>query len=131
MYIVDNGVVSGGYQGLYIYTSGHVTLAYTDAHNNDNTGIQINNAYSPSAPKNVAINDVIANDNNGCGLDVESYGHISIKGIEVYGNYNGYGAYLENRFGTGNVTITSSKYIPNNSFNESALTGLGLSLIHI
>ena len=60
MYINNNGIVSGGFQGLYIYTSGEVKLAYIEAHSNDNTGIQINNAYSPSAPKNVAINDVRA-----------------------------------------------------------------------
>lgn len=62
----------------------------------------------------VTINDITIDTTTGVGLTVNTTGNIVLKNVQSNNNNNS-GAEIDNTAGTGNVTITNSKFINNNT----------------
>ncbi len=89
------------FMGLNAFTDGNITVSNVTANGNDDTGANL------FATGNIVINGTNEFNNNGLGLYVESESNITLSNVSA--NYNDYnGAWLDNTYGSGNVTITNS-----------------------
>ncbi|MFN8410896.1 MAG: hypothetical protein U0Z26_00775 [Anaerolineales bacterium] len=91
------GYGNNGATGLEVHTKGAITLNNMNAYNNAN-GFILDNRYSGTAtPQNVTINGTDHNFtwNAGNGLEVYSYGMITLNNVNANNNGN-YGVLLEN-----------------------------------
>ena len=115
--IEDNG-------GLKAYSNGKITLGYAVAENNNGDGFYLTNTYSPTKQM-VDITEVEAYQNVWTGLDVLSWGAITVKGIRSEEN-NIHGAYLFNDFteAIGAVTVTTTYTWTENSLSKNDDSGL-------
>jgi hypothetical protein len=92
-------------RGVYLVSSGPVTVNKTLAVSNNQTNIQINNL---TGTGNVTLNAITVNSSAaGYGLDVDTKGAILITGINAISNKLD-GVNLQNSSGTANVTIINS-----------------------
>jgi hypothetical protein len=90
--------------GLVIYSNGAVTLHnITSIGNSSGSGLTVINPYlGPTLPQNVTLTGFgIFNQNSDAGLDIETYGAITLTAVTADGN-GSYGAYLNN-YGTGSI----------------------------
>ena len=119
--------------GLSVYSKGPITLNSISANQSTNagaTGAILNNlASTPLSPQNVTItgtNDFGSND--GDGLDIQTYGAISLNNVTSNYSVNGSGASLNNSTGTTakTVTLTGTNGFNNNHVNGLSILSLGL-----
>jgi hypothetical protein len=122
--------VSG--EGVYIYSNGPVSLSNITAYGNQGgNGLEI---YAGGA---VSVTNVTSSNNIGDGIYVVAPGAITITNpIVEYNTTAGYGVYLNNTTGTGNVTVQRSgtqcaPYYPTCSIyqNRSGTNGQGLYIL--
>jgi hypothetical protein len=95
----DNNSVNG----IYIVTSGTITLAGVEANENTGSGLYLQNT-SGTNPRDITVMNTTINNNGGNGLEVYSNGSILLKGVEADGNTQ-VGILVNNTTGSGNVTI--------------------------
>ncbi len=108
----NNNVLS---DGLYVWSNGAITLNGVTADlNGSYYGVELYNSGAASA-KNVTLTGTLEfNDNGNTGLVIWSTGALSLNNIDAIGN-NGYGAYLDNRYGVLGVTLTGVNVFSENS----------------
>jgi hypothetical protein len=117
--------------GLEVRTNGAITAAGLWAESNGGPGVYLRNYYSgPSSPQNVTLNGV--NDfhlNGSTGLEVQSYGAITISNLNANDN-GGHGAYLDNYRGNAltpkNVRLTGSSAFYGNGDSGLIIDSLGV-----
>jgi len=126
MWFNDNGWdLTPNKPGLQAVSYGSISFSYIDAHHNNGWGLAIVNEFGPYI-RNVSVRDVYISDNWSDGLYVGTLGSITIKGIDSHNN-GGYGAYLDNRGGGLNVTVTTTSNHPSNHFSDNSVTGLDIA----
>ena len=124
-----------GFDGLYIRTTGAVSLKSITSSFNDNRGVNIENRGSLLKPQNVTISGSnVFNGNDNIGLRILSYGAVALSGITANDNgqtdSSGYGVFVDNRAynGTllGSILITRKPvtFTGNNIFNNNYSGGL-------
>ncbi len=154
----DNGQGELG-DGLQILSRGDVRLLDVTANLNLESGVQMSNGFG-GAVANVSVERGQFNDNGLAGLELGSRGDISISGVSVHrnatlggsssgvsgieafsdgnitlsdvtadDNYGG-GAYLNNRAGTGGISVESSTF-NSNSHGLAAYSNGNISLIGV
>ena len=111
--------------GLNILTKGAVTVAFFQARDNWNTGIQIDadggtGAVSVTGTSNNWENMI---KNRGDGINISAKGNITISKIHASSNRY-HGATLDNHTGTGNVTLTDT-WFDNNTHYGLNINTLG------
>ena len=104
-----NGNYSGG---LKVISKGTITISNLTASFNFNKGVSLDNIASGTAlPQNVTITGTSnTNNNTSAGLDVGTYGTISIGSITANGN-GGSGVSLNNSGGTTPKAVTLTGYV--------------------
>ncbi|MEX2160907.1 MAG: hypothetical protein WD751_03240 [Anaerolineales bacterium] len=96
--------------GLEIYSWGAITVNNIFSSDNGGYGAYLQNDYAGTAAVTVngtagfAVGTGGFFSNGASGLEVYSRGAVTLKDIDSYGN-GGYGLYVDNRGGTGNVTL--------------------------
>jgi hypothetical protein len=117
--------------GLIAYSNGPISLnSVTASGNLGDNGATINNTYGgTSAPQNVAITGTnVFSNNYYSGLDVSTYGSISLNSLTASGNGTsasvGYGAYLTNQFASTLLPLKSITFTGTNVFNDNYDSGL-------
>lgn len=106
---------SGTGSGVVIQSRGAITLTAVNGYTNAGDGINLSNeTASSSQPVTIKTTTYFYNDvssNAGNGLVITSKGNVSVTGIYGYnasdGSNNGR-IYIDNRFGTGTVSLTST-----------------------
>jgi len=150
---LNNVSVTASDYGAYIYTDsntsggGMVTVTGGDFTDNNSTGLTIGDDgynvwwdYNPGGyfwgydiygpvTGNVSVNNSTFSENyagsgNGNGLEVYSYGNITLDQVNTYENYYD-GAYLDNTSGSGYIRVTNNSIFSDNGLSESS--GIGLS----
>ena len=114
----NNG--NGGDDGLFVSSSGNVTMADVVATGNKGDGVQVTNYYSTTSAA-VTINGTnVFTGNNGTGLLIDSKGNVSLNNVTTNTN-TANGVNIENYTSTSNaiVTITGA-----NSFSGNTNDGL-------
>ncbi len=99
--VVINGGVFNGYlqdNGLQVYSNGTITVSNLVAEDNDVDGIILNNAYDTSGAKGITINRTWVYSNGDIGLEADSYGSITVNGIDAQENTD-VGVDLDNTYG--------------------------------
>jgi hypothetical protein len=125
---VGNVTINGGnfsYQnrGLLVHSKGTITVNDVVAEYNTNSGITLENTGDTTGAKGITIARTAVN-YNGTGLDVYSYGLITVNKIDARGN-TGIGVQLNNNFTATvypnkGVTILSSNGVNNLSGNGNS-----------
>ncbi|MCZ2126176.1 MAG: hypothetical protein LC099_00185 [Anaerolineales bacterium] len=119
--------------GLQVLSKGAIKININDANisNNGGDGWNLNNHFSGAkggitltAPAGVQDRVFSFSNNSGDGIYIESFGAISIAGLDANNN-GGVGAHLKNDFvgSTGTVTLIAPA-IGSNSFNDNGKDGL-------
>ncbi len=125
--ITNSGYTLGGYDNLYLVSTGNVTLSYVNADNCAAGGAGCVGARlgEPSAPigGNVTISSSTFNANKSRGLLVYAKGALKLTGITANGN-TADGAYLDNRGGLSTLYPTAS--ITNGTFLSNGNCGVQL-----
>lgn len=109
----DNAQTGGNY-GLRILSNGAITLSdvWADANGDEGTtqtgqGAYISTEYASNAPVNITASHF--NNNYGNGLTIEASGAVTLRDLEASSNLNsGYGLKVNNTYGNGSVTLSSS-----------------------
>ena len=99
--VVINGGAFNGYlqdYGLQVYSNGTITVSDLVAEDNDIDGIILTNTYDTTGAKGITINRTWVYSNGGVGLAVDSYGLITVNGINALEN-TGLGVDLDNTYG--------------------------------
>jgi hypothetical protein len=99
--VVINGGAFNGYlqdTGLHVYSNGTITVSDLTAEDNDIDGILLTNTYDITGAKGITINRTWVYSNGGKGLEADSYGVITINGIQSQEN-TGRGVDLDNTYG--------------------------------
>jgi hypothetical protein len=119
--------------GLSVYSKGPITLNNVSASQSTTAGAigaSLNNLASlPGSPKNITITGTNNfNDNNSDGLDIQSYGVISLSNVTSDYSINGSGASLDNSTGTTpeSVMLTGSNEFYGNHVNGLSILSRGL-----
>jgi hypothetical protein len=126
----NNGGDVGG-TGLMIHSKGTITLANLYAENNNGSGVILDNTASITGLANITLTGVNTFNNNydGNGLEVNSYGTISVANINAYDNQGasgGFGAYFDN-YQSGLGPIKPIILSGNNTFEQNGWTGLDIA----
>lgn len=108
-----------GNHGIAITTSGNVALDNVQAQNSDLSGAYIDNTAGTGNVTISGTNNFSNNDN--MGLLIYSKGNVSANNITANNNAIESGMYVNNTFGTGNVTLTGT-----NTFNNNNNKGLDI-----
>ncbi len=97
--------LNGG-NGLYVHSQGPVSVAVQRAYGNDGSGISIETqgAVSVSSPSANRWAEIIKNENGG--LSVTTKANITLVNLVIDSNEQ-YGAVLNNKIGSGNISITN------------------------
>jgi putative surface-exposed virulence protein len=102
--------------GIVIQSKGAITLTAVDGYSNAVDGINLSNETAPSSQP-VTIKNTSSDVNNdmgynsGVGLVITSRGNVSVTGIYSYNDWGGLKnsrIFIDNRFGTGTVSLTST-----------------------
>ncbi len=124
-----------GFDGLYIRTTGAVSLKSITSSFNDNRGVNIENRGSLLKPQNVTLSGInVINGNDNTGLRILSYGAVSIASLTASDNgqtdSSGYGVFVDNRAYNGTLVgsvLVSRKpvtFTGNNTLNNNYTCGL-------
>jgi len=123
-----NTFSDNGWTGLWVESKLTITACKLIAESNDFWGVVLKNTFSgPASPQNVTVNGfATANDNGRTGLEVTSYGAITVTNVAAARNgltgTPGYGASLDNATGATSprgITINGA-----NTFEDNAEAGL-------
>ena len=106
--------------GVNIDTNGAVTINTLTTNNNADWGLYLDQTGAPDSLKAIALNLLNANGNGLDGVNVQSKGNITVNTFFTTGNDNG--LLLDNRSGTGSVTLLSTLGI---KVNVSAANRMG------
>ena len=93
-------------EGVNIETKGAVTVNTLTTNNNTGWGFYLDQTGAPDSLKAIALNLLNANGNGLDGVNVQSKGNITVNTFFTTGNDNG--LLLDNRSGTGSVTLFST-----------------------
>ncbi len=108
-----------GYYGLDAWSAGDITLTDVTASGNYHTGAHLYNLFGTG---NISVDPSVFNGNGtsgswGSGLEAYSNGDITLADVTASGNYDR-GAYLNNSYGTGSISVDPS------IFNDNGYYGL-------
>ena len=122
-FTINDGTANGnGDWGLNIQNLGALTINRFKASDNGLDGMILNNNFDITGTKNVILTKCEANLNGGAGIDVNTYGAISLNNVEASGNGTN-GAYLDNDYATAKgISVLSS--LGKNQFNGNISCGL-------
>ncbi len=124
-----------GFDGLYIRTTGAVSLKSITSSFNDNRGVNIDNRGSLSKPQNVTFSGTnVINGNDNTGLRIMSYGTVTLSSVTANDNgqtdTSGYGIFVDNRAlsasPVGSILVTRKPvtFTGNNAFNNNYSGGI-------
>jgi hypothetical protein len=110
--------------GLFVGNAlGNITLSGAILLNDNQAGGAYLINTTPSPASNITISGVMASNNQGAGIEAHSRGQVTIRSVLVEDNWQGVisvvGLYINNTYGTGNVTIAGSSH-----FNRNGGVGL-------
>ncbi len=100
--------------GININARGPVALNHVGASYNIGKGIYIDSGWGTLGMGNVTLSNSLGADlvsfNGGNNLEVHSNGGVSISGLQASGSLTGMGAFIDNAFGAGNVSVVNSMF---------------------
>jgi hypothetical protein len=122
---------NNGGTGLEIESKGTITAANLYAENNNGSGVILDNTNSMTGLANITLTGVNTFNNNydGNGLEVNSYGTISVANINAFNNQGtsgGFGAYFDN-YQSGLGLVKPITLSGNNTFESNGWTGLDIA----
>jgi hypothetical protein len=118
--------------GLYVFSTGAITVNMTDCSASSNSGTDARGIYldndAASSARAVILDGGNYHDNNSYGIQILSLGAVTVKNVEVYGSISASGARLSNNAGTNApITVTTSRSGWTNAFNGNS--GYGLHIL--
>ena len=115
-----NQTINNGSYGVRIFSKGSILVDKVHSADNTSSGIQINSLNAPTM-KPVTVQNVSIHNNSFYGIYIETRGLVTLMNVDVRDHTGGtlYGAFIDNTYGTGGVTIKASSgkinYFINNS----------------
>jgi hypothetical protein len=120
-YIIASDNFNTSYYGLLAKSAGNITLANVTASNNEGNGLEIDNDFNSSVPVNVTVTGTnVFNNNEGRGLDINSYGTVVLNNVTANQNDQD-GAEINNSNSNAPKSVTLNG---TNTFNENGDAGL-------
>jgi hypothetical protein len=104
--------------GLNVFSDGSITLKDVTASNNDGNGADLDNGCG-CMTGDITISSSVFNENDESGLNAYSAGNITLNSVTANDNYYN-GAWLDNTYGSGNVSIYDSTFDDNVEDDEDA-----------
>lgn len=117
--------------GLRIWTLGHVKTNSINASSNTNIGFELYGIINPNTGNVTMSGNNFFNANGGGGIQIDSYGIVTLNNITVTGSTSGHGLYITNSYSDNKaVILNGTNVISNNGVHGLLIVSYGTVTIN-